>query len=152
MDIWDKYKGVFLKNGVCRFVGEVVWYDAVNSPYINTNRVSSVLLQFITNREVDVSWSWEETGLAMLIVDTEIKSVESYLGCNIKLIINNKIFSVLDDGALNFLLESKVTSLSMVSDLDVRDYFASYIRYIKEPDGSVNMDKVYIESIRDPRR
>jgi len=39
----------------------------------------------------------------------------------------------------------------MVSDLDTRDYFASYIRYLREPDGSVNMDKLYIESIRDTR-
>lgn len=129
-----------------------MWYDAVNSPYINTNRISSVLLQFISNREVDVSWMLNETNLALSIVDTEIRSVESCLGCKITLLIGGKVFLNLDGGALNFLLENKITSLSMLSNVDARDYFSSYIRYIKEPDGSVNMDKLYIESIRDTRK
>lgn len=129
-----------------------MWYDAVNSPYINSNRISSVLMQFFSNKETDISWIWEETSLAITILETEIQEVEVALGCKITLVVGNRSFTQLDGVLLEFIFKNKITSLTMVSDLDTRDFFASYIRYIRELDGSVNMDKVYIESIRDVRK
>lgn len=90
--------------------------------------------------------------MAISIIEAEIKELECYLGCKIVLLVDNKVFPRLDGEVLEFILKNKITSLTMVSDLDTRDFLASYIRYIRELDGSVNMDKVYIESIRDPRR
>jgi len=75
MMVWERYKEHFIKHNIKKFEGDVVAYDAVDAPYLNSNLISSVHMVFVSNTETRISWMLAETHLALLLISTEIKGL-----------------------------------------------------------------------------
>lgn len=109
-------------------------------------------MEFVADKETKISWMWGETCLALFIVDTEIQEIREYFECDVYLLVDGKIFQHLDVETIEYICINKITNITLVTGVDTKNYLSSIIRYIKEPDGTVDFDKVYIETIRDIRR
>jgi len=108
-------------------------------------------MEFTKNKETKITWMWDETCLALFIIDTEIQDLKNILECDTYLVFGDKVFHSLDEEAINFICANKVTTVTIVTSVDAKNYLSSIVRYIKEPDGTVDFDKIYIETTRDPR-
>jgi len=153
MKMWERYKEHFTKHNIQKFEGEVVAYDAVDAPYLNSNLISSVHMVFVSNTETRVSWMLAETCLALLLVSTEIEGLEyTYKGVEVGLWANDTFFSSFDENFVKFILENKISTIKLTTNVDSRDYLASLVRYTRAVGSKPDFDAIYLECIRDPRQ
>ena len=153
MGLWEKYKEHFIKHNIQMFEGELVAYDAVDAPYINSNLINSVHMVFVSNTETRVSWMPAETFLALLIISTEVEGLRcTFEKVGVSLCANGTIFSRFDEGFVKFILDNKICTIRLTTSVDTRDYLASLVRYTKVVGSKPDFDAIYLECIRDPRQ
>lgn len=153
MRLWGRYEKHFIKHNVQKFEGELVVYDAVNAPYLNSNLIGSVHMVFVSNTETTVSWILAETHLALIIISTEIEDLRYvFKDIIINLYANDTFFSKFDEDFVKFLLENKICTIKLITSINTKDYLASVVRYTKVAGSNPDFDAIYLECIRDPRQ
>ena len=153
MMVWERYKEHFIKHNIKKFEGDVVAYDAVDAPYLNSNLISSVHMVFVSNTETRISWMLAETHLALLLISTEIKGlVYEFNGVVVSLWANDTLFGGFDEYFVKFILENKISTIRLTTSVDTKDYLASLVRYTKATGSKPDFDAIYLECIRDPRQ
>lgn len=153
MKVWERYKEHFIKHNIQKFEGEVVSYDAVDAPYLNSNLISSVHMVFVSNTETRISWMRAETCLALLLISTEIEGLKYvYKGVEVGLCANDTIFNRFDEDFVKFILENQISTIKLTTSVNSKDYLASLVRYTRAVGSKPDFDAIYLECIRDPRQ
>jgi hypothetical protein len=138
---------------VKEFKGDMNRMDAIDTPYINSNLIKSVYIEFHSENETTFSWMREETCLALSLLDVEMRVVLQNFGsnCILQIHVDGKVFETINEDFIEYILINNSNNLVLVSNKPIKDFLASHVRWVNAPNTEDNYDEIYLECIRDIR-